>query len=376
VFKPPPSTIHVPSYRLSFERAGQVAGLTGVWATEVPAECGGDGTAFLNMLVPAALDGQSIVSSTRMSKLGPPVELIVAVPTSGDANEFRLDQITDLYDVHLKDAYASESDVVLLVIAAPEDKRGKETFTTADGTDHELDANLAERHDYLVIFDRQGNYKRKIQIDDVIALHRFAEFASGTFLVFGFDRQDHSPKLAMFKDDGTLLKFLDITKGDAPKSMFGTLNGTGKGPAIYVAPAQLVPYGDSIIVVQNRSKFPLLEVSQGGAIRVIKTKLPGGAQIDALIPSDNNLYARVDGPRIRTIYELSERSGKILSRFQIGNNELGADLACVHEGEFLSFEQREGTLVRLVGTAEPAVAPASTDPKTQNSSSASSADKR
>jgi len=352
VSKAAPGPIPLARYRISFKRGDPVAGLTGVWGTEVPALCANDGTAFLNMLVPAALDGQPIASAVRMSKVGPPLEVTVSVPLSGDAHEFRLDQVNDPHDVRLKGANVLDSEVVLLVIAAAENKRGKETISAANGTKRELDANLAERHDYFVIFDRQGNYEKKVQVEDIFGLYRFAQFSSGTFLVLGLDKQDHSPKLAMLNDDGTLLRYLEIPKNDAPKSMFGTLNGTGKGPAIYVAPAQLVPHGDSIIIVQNKSKFPLLEVSPGGAIRVIKSKLPSGVQIERLIPSDKNFYVRGDGPGDKMIYELNDRTGTVLRRFPVSDGEPGANVACIHDGEFISFEQVGGTLVRLVGTTE------------------------
>ena len=363
-----PQSNPAPDYRLSFQRGDPVVGVTGLLSTEVPAECLGDGTVFLNMLIPAAAsEGQPITSPNKFITYGPPVEFLVSVPESGEAHEFRLDQLNDLHDVLQKGSYASESDVALLVIAAPQDKSAKQVFTTSDGIEHELPRNVAEHHDYLVMFDRQGNYKKKLQIEDTFALQKIAQFPSGTFLAFGFDRQDHSPKLAMLKDDGTVLKFLDIPKGDARKSMFGTLDGAGKGSAIYVAPVQLVPSGDSIIIVQNKTKFPLLEVNEAGAIRAIKPKLPEGIQINTLIPSDENLYAHVDGPINGSIYELNKQTGVVLRRFQIGDNESGADVACVHEGKFLSFEQIQGALVRLVGTAEPATDAASTNLKIQNS---------
>lgn len=65
-------------------------------------------------------------------------------------------------------------------------------------------------------------------------------------------------ELAMLNDDGTLLKILEIPTNSAPASMFGTLDRSGRGPAIFAKPVPLVPYCDSIIVVLNKSKFPLL----------------------------------------------------------------------------------------------------------------------
>jgi hypothetical protein len=96
----------------------------------------------------------------------------------------------------------------------------------------------------------------------------------------------------MLRDDGTLMRPLQIEKNDAPESLLGTKDGTGKGAAVYIAPAQLVPEGHSIIVVQNKTSLPLLEVSEFGAIRAIHPKLSKEMQIEGLISSDRNLYAR------------------------------------------------------------------------------------
>ena len=347
---PSPAT---PLYRISFERGESVPGVAASQAIAMPFECTSDGTVFVNMVLqpPGYSSG----------KYSPPVEQLVSVRPSGEAHEFRLDQLTDLYDLQQKGYYASESNVVFLMIAAPEDKQGKEAFVTSDGTRHEVTRNLAEHHDYIVIFDRKGDYRRRVQLEDTFAVQRVGVFPSGAFLAFGFDKQDHSPKLAMLKEDGTLLKFLEIGKDDAPKSMFGTRDGSGKGPAVYIAPVQLVPHGDFILIVQNKTRFPLLEVNEAGAIRVIKPKLPEDVRIEMLVPSDENLYARVNPASNGSLYELNPQDGTVLRRFKLEDGRSGSGVACVHEGKFLSFDHGEGKLVPLIGTAEPAPDAASAD---------------
>ena len=363
-----PDRVAMPLYRVSFHKEDSVAAIPASSMSSVPSECTNDGTAFLYMLLAAPTQGQEAPYSFPSSDR-PPIELLISVAPSGEAHEFRLDQITDLYDVRQKGYYPSESSVGVLVIAAEEDRRGTQEFITSDGTRHEVSRSLAEDHDYLLIFDRAGNYKRRVRIDDTMAIHRIAVFPSGAFLAFGFDRQDQSPKLAMLKDDGTLLKFLDIPKGDAPKSTFGTQDKTGKGPAVFIAPVQLVPDRDSIIIVQNKSRFPLLEINEAGAVRVMKPDLPEGAQIDKLIPSDENLYARVD--EHGSIYELNRQTGKVLRRLRIDDRDPSIDVACVHDGRFLSFEHDVGKLVPLIGIAEPTPQAPPSDPKVKNPQSPS-----
>jgi len=342
-----------PFFRITFERGEPVAGVTATGAVAVPFECTSDGTAFVNMLHPFSPETQSALSS-HFSKYSEPLEL-VSVPPSGEAHEFRLDQITDLYDIRLKAYYASESGVLFLVIAASEDKQGKQEFVSSDGAKHEIAANLAEHHDYLVAFDRKGDYKETIQLDDTLAIQKVAAFPSGMLLSFGFDRQDRTPKLFMLKDDGSLLKFLEIPRGAAPTSVFRTQFDNGEGPAVFVKPVQLLPRGDTILVVQNKSKFPVLEVNEAGAVREIKPKLPEGMQINSLIPSDGNLYAQIDGFKNGLIYELNPQDGSVVRRLEVANNAIPAEpVACVHDGKFLAFYHGEGKLIPLVGTAQPA----------------------
>jgi hypothetical protein len=327
-----------PLYSITFGKPMPVGGLSPSRTIGAPFECTSDGTAFLTMLFQPSL-------------YAPPIEQLVSISKSGEAQEFRLDQITELHDVMQKGYFASESAVVFLVRAATEDKQGKEKFVTSDGAEHEVTRNIAEHHDYLLIFDRKGNYRKRAQLDETFAVQRVAMFPSGSFLAFGFDKENHSLKLTMLNEDGTLLRIVEIPKDDAPTSMFGTQDGSGRGPAVFVKPVQLVPHGDSIVIVLNESKYPLLAVNEAGEVRAITPRLAEGKQINTLLPSDGNLYALEVGDGL--IYELNAQDGSVLRRFKIGDGAPGVDVTCVHDGEFHSFAQRNGKLVQLIGTAKP-----------------------
>ena len=127
-----------------------------------------------------------------------------------------------------------------------------------------------------------------------------------------------------------------------------------KGPAVYLAPVQFAGQGHFIYLVQNKTSFPLLEINEAGAIRVVKPKLPAGTQIETVVPSDENIYVRLKDIRDGAIFELNPQDGSIVRRFRVGKNKSGADVACVHDGKFLSFEHNSDRLVPLTGTAEPA----------------------
>jgi hypothetical protein len=346
------STALAPLYRISFERKDAVAGIDASPAIKLPFECTSDGTAFVTMV---PIGGQ-----VHPPLYAPPPLLLTSVSPSGHANTFPLDQATEqLYDVREVDHYVSDSSVIFLIKAASENKPTKQTYSKPDGSEAEFTKNIAERHFYIVTFDRDGEHQKTIKIDDAFQIQRLGIFPSGAFLVFGYDEKNHSPQLAMLKDDGTLLRTLQIPRGDAPESLLGTKDGSGKGSAVYVAPTQFVPKGQSIVIVQNKTTFPLLEVNEGGAITAIPIKLPQGTQIDALIPSEHNFYARVNPISDGSIYEIIAQEGTVLRRFALNDGRDSAGVACVHDGKFLSFDHGDGKLVPLIGTAEPAVNPAS-----------------
>ncbi len=336
-----------PLYSISFERKDAVAGIDASPAIKLPFECTSDGTVFVDMV---PVGGQVLPPL-----YAPPPLLLTSVSPSGHANTFPLDQVTEqLYDVREVDHYASDSAVIFLIKAARENKLVKQAYTKSDGTEGEFAKNTADRHTYIVSFERDGRYKKTVEADLPFEMRQLGVFPSGNFLAFGYDEKDHSPKLAMLKDDGTLMRFLQIPKGDAPESMFGTKDGSGKGASVYIAPIQFVPEGHSIVIVQNKTSFPLLEVSEGGAITAIPTKLPNDTQIAGVIASDLNLYARVNPTTDGSIYEIGAHDGAVMRRFELSDGRSASSVGCVHDGKFLGFEHGEGKLIPLIGTAETA----------------------
>jgi len=335
-----------PLYRISFERREPVSGIDAPPLFKLPFGCTRDGTAFITMLPAGGL--------AQGPQFAPPPLLLVSVSPSGQARTFPIDQSTEqLYNSRELDHYPSDSTVVFLVEAAQEKKLTTRTYTSKDGNSQQYSDNSAERHMYLLFFDREGNHKRTLELSTSFRPIRIGIFPSGTLLAYGYSEQDHAPKLAMLKQDGTLLRFLQPEEGSTPNSIFQTKDGSGKGPAVYVAPTEFVSFGDSILLVHNKSTFPLLEVSETGSIRVIRPHLPQGVRIDSLVPSDQDLYVRVMGSDLGSIYEIDAQSGRVRRRFETGNDAIPASIACVHDGKFLSFDHGEGKLVPLVGTADP-----------------------
>ncbi len=350
---PAPLSDAPPLYRVLFERGEAVPGISATFAIKWPWECASDGTIFVSFVSTVPVD-----SGLPPPPPVPPPMLLTSVSPSGRGQTFRLDQVPELYISSEVDHYASDSDVVFLVKASRENKPVKETYSFRNDYHGEYTRNAAEQHLYIVSFSREGEYRRTVEIEDTFSMHQIGVFPSGTFLAFGFDKKDHSPRLVMLKEDGTLLQSLQIPKGGAPESM---VSGADAPRPHAVASAELVPMGRSILVVQNNTTFPLLEVNEGGMIRAIHPKLPKGDHIEAVIPADRNLYV-VGGPETDrgmsagVIYEVSPEGGSVLRRFELGDGRRADGVACIHDGKFLSIDYGEGKVVPLIGSAEPATA--------------------
>ncbi len=345
-----------PVYRVTFERRDSVPGVIASSAIKLPFVCTADGTVFVSFV-------NSVPAGVGLPTPPPvlPLLRLVSFSTTGKGQTFDLAQVTDLYISSELDHFVSESEVAFLVRAAREYKPQKKTYAIKGGGQGEYTSNGAEQRQYILIFGRDGTYRRTIEAEDLpLRIENLGVFPSGTFLVFGYDAKDESPRLAMLKEDGTLLMPLEFKKGDVPESMIGKAGGARPG---VIAPAQFLPEGRSIIIVQNESTFPLLEVGEGGAIEAIHPKVPQNSSIKALIPSDRNLYAIVTQPGAdsaskETIYEVSREDGNILGSFDLADGRRPSQIACIHEQKFLSLDHRDGKVIPLIGSAEPETAPA------------------
>jgi hypothetical protein len=339
-----------PLYRVSFERGDAVAGLNSTPAVQLPFKCTSDGTIF------ATFVGSVPANSGLLPPLIPPLQFVsIRPPEQGVV--FRLDQVPELFVSREIDHYPSDSEVVFLVLASRENKPEKRTVSWGkEGGKREYTTNAAEQHPYIVSFGRDGKYKHTVEIDDDFSIQHLGVFPSGTLLAFGFDKSDHSPKLAMLKEDGRLLKYVEIPKGDTPDSMVGGRDSPRRG---VLAQSELVPEGHSIFIVQNKTTFPVLEVSEGGTIRAIHPKLVKGEQTEAAIPSDRSLYVIASPETMErgsagVIYEVNPEDGSLLRRFELAVGRKASDVACIHEGKFLSLDCGDGKVVPLIGSAEPA----------------------
>jgi hypothetical protein len=346
-----PQSGSAPLYRISFKRGDAIPSLAATPAIKLPFECTGDGTIFISFISTTPAN----IGTPPPPPIAPPMVLTSASP-EGVGHTFRLDRVPELHISSEVDHYASDSEVVFLVRASREIKPIKRTYSVGS-YQGEYTSNAAEQHLYILAFSREGEYLRAAEIEQEFSIQRLGAFPSGALLAFGFGGKDHSPKLVMLKEDGALLKSLEIPSGDAPEQL-----GVSRGRGFTVAQSDLVTVGRSIIIVQNKTTFPLLEVSEGGAVRAIHPKLPDGDRIETVIPSDRGLYLIAVAKNEQqspseVIYEANPASGAVMRRFELSDLQTPSDMACIHDGKFLSIDYSDGKVVPLVGSTEPAVSP-------------------
>jgi hypothetical protein len=280
--------------------------------------------------------------------------LLVSVSPAREAHVFRLEQVPELYDVRVISHFVSTSSVVSLIEATPGNKQTKQTLVMSnDGRVEQTEQirNTSGHHFYVAIFDRDGKYEKSIQIEDSFHIQQLGMFPSGTLIAYGFDSLDKPPKMILLKADGTLLRYLEVPGGGLAATAATGPSGTGIG--IVVRAAQFAASGPSILAVPGGSGSPVLEISESGAVRAIYPKLPTDVQTNWVVPSDQGLYLRASGAEKGSIYEVSLQDGTILRRIQLPGDADADEVACVHQGKFLSFEHGEGRLIPLIGTASP-----------------------
>jgi len=145
-----------PRYTISFKRGDPAAGIVATPAIVLQFECTSDGTVFVSFasVVPA--------NSGLPPPPGLPPMLLTSIPRSGNGRTFHLDQAPGLYTSEEIDHFASDSGVLFLVKASHENKPEKRAYTV--GKYHgEYTINTAEQSPYILIFNREGEFKRPFQ---------------------------------------------------------------------------------------------------------------------------------------------------------------------------------------------------------------------
>lgn len=293
---------------------------------------------------------------------------------------FETSKITDIVEPKWIADFVSDSLLYMLV----EGDTHTEQVTTkpewADGKEAVSWDTKGEPHYYIAQFDSDGSYKGALKLDLPFHPTRLSGFTSGSFLTIGFD-ENKILRVALLDSGGQFLRYIDFPKEKqeaAEKTVERSLGFTASGDLAAMTLSGLAsffPYQGNVLYIRGRSGTPIYEISAGGEAKVVKIKAPEGYAVEYLLPSDRNWFvvSTEQGKYTNAknvIYEVDPSSGEFLGRYLAEGSgrakaisEAQSDLACVHEGQFISVRHQDGKLTVLRGTPVPAQRAPAAKPK-------------
>jgi hypothetical protein len=345
-----PSVPQIPTIKLAFvgakesEIGGPGAG------SEI--QCSPDGEVFFDPWQPSTSQEMGVLAFTKSHD-------------TYDVTKFGLDQISDVHDGHLRDYYATDSLVAMLLFNGTRDdamSTTKHVITVpSKGEQYEQTVKSGKRGDFIATFDRQGNYKEAVELDIPFKARKIAVFSSGLYLVVGSDTE-HKPKFAFVNADGTLQRLLETEKPmhgwEERVAATGVTHGSASPEFLARVPPQLgvsqiLSFHDKLLFVWPGLTW-IIEISPSGLIRRVPIHVPEGRVIDRFVSSDKMWYAsfKEHGADYKTdsqtmVYEINPLDGALIRRFDAAPEYVYA-IGCEHDGEFLAMGFREGGYLRLL----------------------------
>jgi hypothetical protein len=293
---------------------------------------------------------------------------------------FETSKITDIAEPKWIADFVSDSTLYMLiegdahteqVTRKPEWLNGKEAVSWE---------TKGEPHYYIAQFDPDGSYKGASKLDLPFRPTRLSGFRSGSFLTTGLD-DSKKLRVALLDSRGQLLRYIEFPKEkqEAAEKIiersFSFTESPDSAPTTLAGLASFFPHQGNVLYVRSRSGAPIYEITAGGEAKAVKIKSPEGYAVEYLLPSDRNWFVvsteqgKYSGAK-SMIYEINPASGEFLGRYVAEGSgrtkavsEGQSDLACFHEGEFISVRHQNGKLTVLRGTPVPAQAIPTAKPK-------------
>jgi hypothetical protein len=245
-----------------------------------------------------------------------------------------------------------------------------------DGQDVVYWESKGEPRYYIARFDADGSYKGALKLDLPFRPKRLSGFASGNFLVAGIDA-GFVLRVAPLDSSGQLLRNIELAENTkfakeeqeaAEKTATRSLDEEPSEVAGWMRYSWIsfLPYQNDVFFFRGRTGAPIYDINTGGQARPVKIKSPEGYSIDHMIPSDRNWFVAFaesgkDFQAKGVVDEVIPSSGELLVRYLVEEaghtKELAggqSDVACFHQGEFVSVYRQAGKFTVLRGTPAPA----------------------
>ncbi len=301
----------------------------------------------------------------RVDRIMPPGSTEVLKFEQNGIVTFETSKISDIVEPRWIADFASDSRLYILVDG--DSRTEQHTKKTEDGKNEVYWDTKGEPRYYIAQFDPDGSYKGALKLDLPFRPTRLSGFTSGNFLTAGIDEKQIL-HVALLDAGGQLLRYIEFPKEkqvSAEKTIsrsFGLAASPDLASTMLSGLASFFPYQGNVLYVRGRSGALIYEITAGGEAQAVKIKTPEGYRIEYLLPSDRNWFvvSAEQGGFTDTksvIYEVNPSSGELLRRYLAEGSgraksvsEGQSDLACIHEGEFISVRHQDGKLTVLRGT--------------------------
>jgi hypothetical protein len=286
---------------------------------------------------------------------------------------FETSKITDIVEPKWIADFVSDSELYMLVEGDTHTEQVTRKLEWLDGKEAVSWETKGEPRYYIARFDPDGSYQGASKLDLPFRPTRLSGFMSGSFLTAGSD-ENQILRVALLDSGGQWLRYIEFPKEkqEASEKTVERSLGLTASPDMALMTlsglASFFPYQGNVLYVRGRSGAPIYEISAGGEAQAVKIKAPEGYAVEYFLPSDRNWFVvsteqgkYTDAKSV--IYEVNPSSGELMRRYLAEGagqtkqaSEGQSDLACVHEGEFISVRHQDGKLTVLHGTPAVAVA--------------------
>lgn len=328
----------VPVTRIDFKSDGPIPGVESSPVVSMPIQCTPDGTPLVAVPQPPNYFTQTVFSLDPKG-----------------ARNFSYTSVAGLYDVKYLGFFPGDSTVDILVNGTTDSKQSQYAVTSPRGSvSNSATGFQGQRADDVLQFELNGNFKRMIALPEAYSFHRIAELGDHNLLAVAYDRVNAVAKLLLLDEDGQVIRPLQIPQAMEHDSAL-TQGQTGSDLNRARAETSLswwlfTPSAGRVLLYVAHSKFPVLELGPGGAMREIPLQAPEGYLLDGFIPAndrwmvrfrrenlpDHGAVDRRPESRNYVLYEVNRADGSLKREFKAISGP-GFGSACEHDGVLTGF---------------------------------------
>ncbi|HEY4356672.1 MAG TPA: hypothetical protein VGN16_13055 [Acidobacteriaceae bacterium] len=220
------------------------------------------------------------------------------------------------------------------------------TLLEASNRDDSENGAVKDTEYFLSSSDRDGDHPSLVRLDVKFRPLRVAEFASGDFLVLGWDKFGLLPALVLVQEDGGVRRFLDLDAGKIADARdahaYDSVQDESMSPRARATLKSLeksafVPFGKQVMLTFPGTAKGIHVISEVGDERTIPIEIPagyvlhdvvnGGARYWTIVvrvrPADSSKSDEAKGAEAphQRLLELNATHGDLVTEFMFGTPE-------------------------------------------------------